>query len=388
MPILIAKSENLTIIRYLALILIILHLPGFTLVYLNDSLSSILSYLSYGLIILYVLLNGKTGNNYMMLFLGLSYFLISSLANQEYMPVFSLFIIIVIKYFIIILGGYELMKRTNKNEMVIFMLLGALSILANIFVFENPRGDNGRYSGFYLDPNNAGLICLIGFAITYSIDKKFRLILRLIFTILGLFTFSRTFIITWIIINLLSIRLDFKNAKMLLIGFGILSTLLIYNEFLPSKNVRLEQLGAMIGGNEKKASKLESDSRWDTWSRYFDALQDKPIFGNGYQAFGGNGVAPPVGVHNTYLLIWGESGIIPLMLFIGYLTFLFKKSFNQFKKSPHILMMLIALSLFLLTNHNFFTTDYSILILLWIHLQIQEKENDEQILVQPNPVLV
>ncbi|WP_198146887.1 O-antigen ligase family protein [Maribacter thermophilus] len=294
------------------------------------------------------------------------------------MPETKEFIIIVIKYFIVIWGGYEVMRKTTSKEMWVFMLIGAISILGNMFLFNNPLKDGGRYSGFYLDPNNGGLICIMGFALTFVMPKKIQLLGKIIFTMLGLFTFSRTFIVSWLIMNLLSIKLSLKNAKMLGLGFALLSTLLVYNEFLPKKNQRLENLGAMISGNEEKAKELNKDSRLETWARYYDFLLDKPIFGNGYAAFGGNGVAPPVGVHNTYLLIWGEAGIIPLLIFLMYLASLIRKGYAIFKKTPQVLMMTLALSLFLLTNHNFFTTDYSIMILLWLHIQIyQENKKSE-----------
>ncbi|WP_299799159.1 O-antigen ligase family protein [uncultured Maribacter sp.] len=303
------------------------------------------------------------------------------------MPDFKTFVIIVFKYFIIIWGGYEVMKKTSSNEMGIFMLIGALSILANTFLFENPKGDNGRYSGFYIDPNNAGLICSIGFALSFVFRKSLRIISKTTFTLLGILTFSRTFIVSWLLLNIVSIKLDIKNAKMIGIGFFLLSSLLIYNEFLPNKNVRLEQLGAMISGGDSSSSKgLQKDSRLDTWSRYFDALQDKPFFGNGYLAFGGNGVAPPVGVHNTYLMIMGESGIFTLLIFICYIIWLGIKCIKHFQEIPHVLMMLIALFLFLMTNHNFFTTDYSLLILVWIHTQVEKQEKDLTINLQTNAV--
>lgn len=368
------KNLFLKILRYSTLALIIWHLPGFTLVYINGTISSLISYLSYGLILFYTLLSWKNGNSYPMLLLGALYFIIGSLTEQAYMPEPKQFFIIVIKYFIIIWGGYEVMRSTNAKEMWLYMLIGASSILGNMFLFNNPLADNGRYSGFYLDPNNAGLICLVGFALSFIMPKRIQLFGKIVFTLLGLFTFSRTFIISWLVLNILSIKLSIKNAKMLGLGFLLLSSLLIYNEFLPSKNRRLEELGAMISGDEKKASNLNKDSRLETWGRFYDFLLEKPLFGNGYNSFTGEGIAPPVGVHNTYLLIWGEAGIFPLLIFLIYIMFLAKKGYSYFKKIPHVFMMLISLALFLMTNHNFLTTDYSLLIILWIHIQIFKEE--------------
>lgn len=367
------KTETFPILRYIILALILWHIPGFTLVYINGSISSLLSYSSYGLILLYVIINKKTGNSYEMLLLGVLYFCISILVSQAYIKDLYSFYVTVIKYFIIVWGGYEVVKNTTIKELWFFMLIGALSILGNVFLFQNPNADYGRYSGFYLDANNGGLICLMGFALSFTILNTLRLVSKLSFTALGLITFSRTFMVTWVILNLLSIRLSVKNSKMLLVGFGVLTLLVTYNEFLPVKNPRLEQLSALVKGNGgKRIGALNEDSRTETWARYYDAILDRPIFGNGYLSFYGNGAAAtPWGVHNTYLLIWGEGGILPIIVLLTFLTKLFVRSTKQFKEKPYALMMLAALSLFLMTNHNFMTNEYSIFLLMWIAIQLK-----------------
>lgn len=367
------KKEVFPVLRYVILALILWHLPGFTLVYINGTISSLLSYSSYGLILLYIVLNKKTGNSYEMLLLGVLYFCISILVSQSYIIDLYSFYVTVIKYFIIVWGGYEVMKNTTTKELWFFMFIGGLSILGNIFLFQNPVADYGRYSGFYLDANNGGLICLMGFSLSFAVLKSLRLFGKLSFTALGLITFSRTFMVTWVILNLLSIRLSVKNAKMLLIGFGVLVLLVTYNEFLPVKNARLEQLAALVkGGQQSSVSALNEDSRTETWARYYDAILTKPIFGNGYRSFYGNGAAPtPWGVHNTYLLIWGEGGIFPILIFVAFLGKLFVRSFKQFYEKPYALMMLVGLTMFLLTNHNFMTNEYSIFLLMWIAIQLK-----------------
>ena len=365
--------KKVPFLRYAILVLILWHIPGFTLIYINGTLSSLLSYLSYGLIMLYVVFNGKTGNCYEMLLLGLSYFCISILVSQDFMVDSYSFYVEAIKYFIIVWGGYEVLRNTTKEELWFFMVIGALSILGNIFLFNSPKADYGRYSGFYLDANNGGLICLMGFALSFTIYKRFRLFGKLMVTGLGLITFSRTFIVSWLLLNVLSIRLDVKNVKMLVFGFGVLVLLVTFNDFLPVKSPRLAQLSAFVSGEQQRAtSGLNKDSRTDTWARYYDALMEKPIFGNGYRSFYGNGViSSPWGVHNTYLLIWGEGGILPLLIFLTFLIKLFYRGFRQLKQKPYAVMMLTGLALFLMTNHNFMTNNYSIFLLIWIAIQLK-----------------
>jgi len=284
------KLKDNRLLRYLILALVLLNVPGFTIVYINGSLASILSYTSYALILGYVILCNKSGNCKEMLLMGGLYFLTSGLVTQEYMPDTHYFLVIIIKYFVIIWGGYEVLKRTSKEELWIFMLIGTFSILGNIFLFQNPVADYGRYSGFYLDPNNAGLICLMGFALSFSIKPQWRLFGKLIFTALGLLTFSRTC------------------------------------------------------------------------------------------SFLGNGVANTKwGVHNTYLLIWGEGGILPLLVFLIFMGKLFLWSWHEFKKKPYTFLMLINLALFLMTNHGFMITDYSLFLLVWIAIQLYSENNETSI---------
>lgn len=363
-------------LRYIILSLILWNLPGFILVHLNDTISSMLSYLSYGVIILYGATHKRFGVNLEMVLVGILYFSISSLSNQSYMPTdINDFMISMLKYFIIVVGGYAVLQNTNSKEFYFFVFIGAISILGNIFLFNEPTLDYGRYSGFYLDPNTAGLICIIGYALTYIMPNSIGLLGKLSFTFLGLLTFSRTFILLWLFINLLSIRLSIKHLNMFVLGFGILSILLASNEFLPVKNKRLDQIGYYVSGDQTKAQGLERDSRWNTWSQYFDALNNKPLFGNGYRAFGGNGVAGPVGVHNFYLKLWGEAGIIPFSIFLYYILKLIIQSFKLFKSVPHLFLMTFSLSVFLLTNHNFFTNDFALFILLWIDINVKYQQN-------------
>ena len=43
-------------------------------------------------------------------------------------------------------------------------------------------------------------------------------------------------------------------------------------------------------------------------------------------------------------------------------------------------MMMLGLSLFLMTNHNFLTSNYSLFILLWIHIQVKETSKQEDLI--------
>lgn len=359
------------LLKYAILALIMWNIPGFVLTYMNPVLSSALSYLSFGLLIVFYIINKRTGTNNWLVTIGVLYFIIGSLSGQTFIPPINFYLIIWIKYFIIIICGNELLKRTSTKEMSIFLLIGAFSIILQIFLFNNPLEDYGRYSGFYLNPNSGGFICILGYALAYSIkNKKFRLFAQWTFTLMGLLTFSRTFILLWIVINLMSVRISIKNVNKLLLGAGLLFTLVAYNSFLPVKNKRLSQITETLSGDSKAAKDLNEGSRFETWEKFYGFIIEEPFVGHGWGAFGGGGLGGFLGVHNTYLKVLGEAGIIPLLLMIFYFVYLIQRSYKIFLQSPYLLFMSICLAGVLMTNHNFFTDGYLIFVALWIYADL------------------
>lgn len=362
------------ILKYFILILFILNIPSVLKVYKSDGLSSLASYLSHILLIGYYILSKKTKLNLWMIVIGLLFFTISSISSDQYVPEETKdFIMFIVKYFIMVVCGYELLKNTTTQEITLFLFIGAITILLQILFFNNPLIDYGRYSGFYLNPNIAGFICLIGYGLSFAPQNKyFRLILQIVFTVMGLLTFSRTFIVLWVLTNLVSIKIDIKNARVLLYGFGLLTLFVIFSEFLPVKNPRLEQLRAIVIGEEVNTSEINEGSRTETWSMYYEALFERPFLGNGYNSFQGNSHISRIGVHNTYLKIWGEAGILVFIIFIGMYISMLKSTILFFNISPHLFLITIAIILFLTTNHNFFENGYILFISMWIQAKLDK----------------
>ncbi|SIQ77725.1 O-Antigen ligase [Maribacter ulvicola] len=346
-----------------------LNVPGWVLAKISPVYSSYLSYLSYGLMIFYFFISKKWSVNKWLLLLGVLYFGISSLSGQLYMPTEIGFIIIIIKYFVVIIGGYAIVQDTSKKDFFFFLLLGASTVFLQIFIFFDPLKDGGRYSGFYLNPNGLGFICMMGYGLTYGLCNKWKTIGQITFTIVGFLTFSRTFILVWLFMNLFSIRLSLKNLRVLAVGIGLFVGLLTFNAFLPKSNPRLMAMSNILEGKSNKTNKLEEGGRTETWALFYPALMDKPLFGNGYDAFGGGGVAGAVGAHNAYLKIIGDAGIFTLLIFLIMFFDLLLKTSRVFLKQPHLALMTFALCLFLLTNHNFFDSGYVLFFTMWLQYQ-------------------
>lgn len=358
------------IIRIVLLMLILWNLPSIALFAVSPSLGSLLSYITIGLLGVYYLFDTKTKPNWRLLIIALVYFLISSF--QYYGPP-MVFVLETIKFFIFIIAGYELIKRVSINELFLIVLLGSISIAIEALYFPSAFG---RYSGFYLNPNEAGFICIFGYAMVYSLkNKNLKLIGQFVFTLMGLLTFSRTFIIIWLILNLISLKISIKNIRILGIGIIIFATLIFIDTSVGLNNPRFAQLKNIFSNKSVSAKTVGEDSRMETWSQFYDKILDSPIIGNGYGSFsGGTGF---LGVHNSYLMIIGEAGILPFILFIAFISYLTYWSVYYFKSMPYLIMQTTALAMFLLTDHNFLSHYYLLFVAMWIQFQIIKKKKHQ-----------
>jgi hypothetical protein len=357
-------------LKYIIFALVILNLPSISLFAFGATVGGILSYATIGLLAFYYFLEKKTEPNWWLIIISLLYYLISSLL---YTGSASEFILEIIKFFIFLICGYELTKHISTVEFYSFLLIGALSIAAEALFIPS---DYGRFAGFYINANVAGFICITGYAVTYGLKStSLKLLGQFIFTLTGLLTFSRTFIVIWVLLNIISLKISIKNVRIFGIGFLIVGTLFFIDEMVGLNNPRFEQLKSILNNEDVSTQEINEDSRSETWAIYYDRIFDSPLIGNGYKTFSVKDGAGE-GVHNTYLRIIGEAGILPFLIFIAYILYLMFWSAFYFKKAPNLIMQIIALSLFLMANHNFFIFYYVSFSAMWIQYQIYNLKND------------
>ncbi|MEQ8217992.1 MAG: O-antigen ligase family protein [Arenibacter sp.] len=346
--------------------MIILNAPTFGLYAFGSAVGSAVSALTFGMPIIYAILTKRLSIQIIFVAIGLSYFLIAGI--QFYNGIESEFLARFYKFMLLVIFGVEIVKNTSKIELYYFLLIGASSIIINSIFFTDSYG---RYSGLYLDPNSAGFICIVGYGLTYGLDKsKLRLIGQFLFTFAGFITFSRTFILIWLIVNLIALKLNPKNIKIFFVGAAVIALLISFSAVLKLNTVRFNQLKALATNERVSTQELNNDSRTETWAPFYKYIYDKPIFGNGYGSFTAGGYRNK-GPHNSFLLVIGEAGIFALLLFLGLQLYTLYYGFIYFTQKPYILMMSIGQFLFLLTNHNYFSTYYIILISMWLVHQIK-----------------
>lgn len=365
------------IFRVILLSLLLCNLSSFALYTMGATIGSLLSHTTIVICALYYLIEHKTTPNWWIIIIALFYFTFSGF---QYYGEATYLINEVVKFFVFVFGGYALAKNVSKELLFFILLISSLSIAINALIFPT---DLGRYSGFYLNPNVAGFMCVYGYALSFGLKNlPYKLLGQFTFTLMGLLTFSRTFIVIWLIINLISLRISIKNIRILGISFLIFSSLLIIDDLVGLNNPRFTQLKNIVNNEQVSDQELSKDSRADTWARYYDKIYESPFFGNGYGSFAGE-MHVTAGVHNSYLRILGEAGIIPFILFLGYMIYLFYWSIYFFRVASFLIMQTIALFIFLLTNHNFFAFYYVTFAAMWIQFQIvklkeNKKSNDNE----------
>lgn len=368
----------LKILRYAILALIVINIPSAALMYLGGAVGSALSYLQYALIIAYYILTPKRGSlNLWMIALGLTYFAISGL---QYDDKLDWFFLNMIKFMIVVVFGYEIVKDTTHREIVFFLLLGAFTIALHAGVLGGGTANYGRYSGFYLNPNGAAFICSSGYAASFALkNKRWQTWVKVLFTILGLMTLSRTFIITWILLNLISIKFDIKNVRIFVYGFFLLLGFFLVSESLSNRNPRIEQLRKMATGEKVSMTEVGEGSRDETWAKYYDDVANNFWFGNGYDKFNIKDFKNRrPGAHNTYLLVIGEGGIIPLLILLAMYITMSLRAFSIFNSSPNLALQLMVLLLFLMAAHIYFTHHYIAIISMWLQFHIFKTYNEKR----------
>ncbi len=361
------------LIKIVILCSVLWSLPSFILAYFNSTISSLTTYGTFGLILVFYIITNDRGKIIpVFIILGLGYYFISGL-NYTGSDEIKYYYYEIIKYLIIIIGGTVVIRKSTLKELYIILLFGAGSCILNAVFFPYHNANfyptYGRFSGFYLNPNIAGTICLIGFALSFGIAEKWwKYFGQIIFTIAGFVTLSRYFISIWLLMNLLSIIIDKRYVIVPILGTLFLLFIFTFPNALPLKADRFLAYKSIFSGDQVDVKTLGNDSRTDTWATYTDIIFDKPFLGNGYQKLQGRHFGLHAGVHNTYLMVLGESGIFPFLILVSLYIFIIKKAFQKFKIEPHHFFLGIVLFTALLVSHNYFDKYFILFLSLYLFI--------------------
>jgi O-antigen ligase len=253
-----------------------------------------------------------------------------------------------------------------------------------------------RMAGLYFDPNFAGFAANI--TAIFSISSLFRpkspKLLGIIGVLVGFIgiavSFSKAGILSlaiWLLIAaiiyvIMYRQIDSKIRRIATIFFGILFYLIFQFIVYISLNLsnlpkdqrdRITQIENIITG---KADKSDTSNRANLVELGLEKVAERPVFGTGYLSFtyllnAGSQTGDNVGVHNTFLRVWGEGGTLSFLLFIGFWLYVFNKAIqlNLIWQRLLITALIVEFIVFGLTAHtvledNFFGAIIGIMLAL------------------------
>lgn len=265
----------------------------------------------------------------------------------------------------------------------------ASPILYSVFRSVPPSADN-RFGGFFGNPNEAGIMACVALAFVLAEPYKrkwLQIICLIAIPLAAILTFSKT---AWLVLPIIwllhLLRSSRRNPILLMVMILVLSILslvsvtdvldwILSNPFFEvslAQERRIKQVMFLVVASGEAENTLTG--RDFLWKYGFQQIKQSPLLGHGLGSFhhmvGGlleEGVWQ--GVHNVYLMIWGEAGLIPFTLFI-IVTLRLAWSVTTAPRHPVSLTLAMILFLNLQVNHNALSTRF-FLVLLAVLLGLQ-----------------
>ena len=247
-------------------------------------------------------------------------------------------------------GGRVLWQRIG-GERVLLLILGVLicccalvvasPLLVDIYRYPPPEAAY-RYFGSFGDPNEAGVVACLTAALAFSFlaANRFRVLalgalILAVWAVVGTSSRTALIVLAGLVAWNLAARPGIERKRvavgllfLLLVG-GITAAALstaggIGDRLLPDQQqVRLNPLVELVESGSIDDAAL--GGRMTLWRLALAQALSAPLFGHGLGMlhrledawYNHEGVLQ--GAHNEYLMLWGEAGFIPFLLFIVFL---------------------------------------------------------------------
>lgn len=295
----------------------------------------------------------------------------------------AIFIILSVYLHVKMLGPeYE---QKLLNMIFVFLLIGASLIPFSDMI--NISGalvtTRGRGTGLFANPNEAGVMCVIGFAaaLCCNINPMLKRIALVHLAIMATLTFSKTSMLLIVVILIAYLGLQRNIGKSMLyifvtIGVVFSSIIAFQDDILslfPTKQAaRVGQVLSLVTMQGGYSDDELTSGRTELWDIGYRKISENPFWGNGLgelysmkEARISVNKGMGQGVHNTYLLKAGDSGIFAVTAFIGFLIYFVLSCYRYRVESPAVKFSLLYMLVFatnaisshaveFLRFHNFF----------------------------------
>lgn len=345
------RNKNTEVNAFTSIIVSFYFFLSFYDIYLNQIIGSYTRYFIILIIILLIFNNKKVDlrwyhlSFYLWFLLRLNSYFWSrdlTLMEAEFLSQIGMLLL----FFIMTTAIYE---KKFINTILNTMLYTSASMgVLGLFFSEPYNGNETRQVltlfGADIDPNNLAALYLV--AVTLSLinilHKRKNLLINLVIFFINTYmiamTGSRGGMVSYILVlfsfailsNKSKIKLNNTFFKVILFILIIALVYIIFRNYLPSDIFnRLFDFDEYSGGSNRDI----------IWKNTFDLFKQYPLFGAGWGShYGYNGIY--MAVHNTFLLVLTEVGMIGFVLFFAPILWGVIKSLKL--KIPHSIIILIS----------------------------------------------
>ncbi len=282
-------------------------------------------------------------------------------------------------------GESDIFLKTLFYLFLIVLLAGILEDYLGLRKVLYQRYTNTRNLGFFGNPNETGMQANLAFVlVVWAYYKKYIrpwtfIILMGLCTYGVLSSFSRTAIVTNAILILFFLGyLIFGSVGLsglryqpkrwffffLIIGIVVSSFQFVaipfYNNLKPNQRKRIDAVGNVIF--KRQFNNKTTALRAGIFDDAVKLIKKRPLRGYGLHTFSKGGMfptSPSHGVHNMYLKVMGEAGIIPGLLYL-WLIFVFLAGFFR-SPGPSgmvISMFGLCIALYSFASHGVFAQKF------------------------------
>ena len=252
-------------------------------------------------------------------------------------------------------GGLVLCRRIGRERVLLGLLLVmtvscalilASPWLANFLQFLPPDAAY-RFHGWFTDPNEAGLMACLTVCTALAVvgsgrSRVLAMGALLVAVAAGISTYSRTAWLTLILVSLgsllaasTSVRPKRTVGAVAVVGIAV-AVVLANTEMQEFGERQVERWESMYQfANAADLTETTLADRTILWSLALEQTLDAPLLGNGLGRIHAldeawyNADGALMGAHNQYLVLAGEAGVLPLVLYVLFLVVTLQASFSK-----------------------------------------------------------
>lgn len=292
-------------------------------------------------------------------------------------------------------GRKERILTTVRNLSVVASISVLTSPLLYSFFLNVPPSSEYRFGGFFANPNEAGVMACVGLAFLLAVPLKrmwMHIAALIVCSVAVILTFSKTAWLVMILVWALHLlRKAERNPIFLIIIIATMVSMALievrevlawimdnpYFQVSFEQQRRIEQV--MLADIAGVSAENTLTGRDFLWQFGFAKIMETPLLGHGLGTFHhleGGLLELDVwqGVHNVYLMFWGEAGPIPFLMLVAASIIVAR---DVAVRASHSLALPLAMIIFinLQVNHNILSSRYFLVVIaVLITLTVRERQ--------------